>query len=603
MQTRPFLTLPLCLSLVLPAPGWSAAPASAFDSELAQAQAAAKQSFLSHKPGQPYADAAAKLPLPPDDAQKRLSVEALKTLLAGLRDVQEGCALPCRADADVAVYAGKISMLANEFGVVGASRSQAQANYMPGDVPRKKTGRTVQSEAARALEAEVISRMLSNPVLPLNMREGLNQKALGIASALGRTAELKMDSDGLVTVAPGVRRALTADELKQLNAIPGAQASYLRKLVMEPPSLTPEQKQKLVIDQAGDEYRKNPGTVGEAYNFWDREAKDKNSGWLWRTYSKVNKGLLTFSGLRDVEESAARLGWVWDNADVGKGQKVWMGAKLGGNMALSTMTFLPVASMAGSLGKTKHLYTVSKGGAPLAQLGRAVPGAVGYMDDATRGLQAVVTKALPQGKKVAAEKLPGLVDDLGRYANQYGLKVKVGGVVGESTAKGGTIVASLKTGAHHEVAHLFQQVQTRALMLEREAARLGKTVDTLSDAQRLAAYGKAEIFEAASYAQHEMQALRATGFMGRAGSKYTGMLLQNADDINRAVQGGTVLGGTYTWGQRAYGASAQLLGHSQFQIGANLSPIVAGVFQVQKDKLPSPVSDTDFAPQRPKTAP
>ncbi|MDD5629754.1 MAG: hypothetical protein PHU21_11860, partial [Elusimicrobia bacterium] len=77
MNPRSLLAASLCACLILPAPGWSAQQSPPnFDTALAQAKAAARQSFQSHRPGRPYADAVVKLPVAPEDAQKKLNLEA-----------------------------------------------------------------------------------------------------------------------------------------------------------------------------------------------------------------------------------------------------------------------------------------------------------------------------------------------------------------------------------------------------------------------------------------------------------------------------------------------------------------------------------------------
>jgi len=80
-----------------------------------------------------------------------------------------------------------------------------------------------------------------------------------------------------------------------------------------------------------------------------------------------------------------------------------------------------------------------------------------------------------------------------------------------------------------------------------------------------------------------MQAFRATGFMGMGRPDYANQLLKNSTELYRALKTGTVLRGQFSVGQQIYGAAGQVLGHSQFQIGSNLAPIVAWTLKPQKE--------------------
>jgi len=313
---------------------------------------------------------------------------------------------------------------------------------------------------------------------------------------------------------------------------------------------------------------------------------DKGEGrwWITRMYAKANKGLLGLSGLKDVEESAGRLGYIWDNKDVGRWQRLKMGANLLGNSALSALNFMPAASMAGSMAKGgKTAYTVSKGGTLIKGMEAASPSAARSMEATARGLERTIQAALPAGRKATAQELRTLVSEANGLLSKHGVLIKEGGTIGESAAKGGVVQVSLKAGAQHEVVHALQSAQTRALLLDQHAAGLGKSVSALTGAERAAAFQKAELFEAASYAQHEMQAFRATGFMGMGRPDYAAQLLKDSAELSRALKTGTVLRGEFSVGQQIYGASAQVLGHSQFQIGSNLAPLVSWSLRQQKD--------------------
>ena len=327
---------------------------------------------------------------------------------------------------------------------------------------------------------------------------------------------------------------------------------------------------------------KNPGMVGEAYDYWDRAAKDPNSSRLWRDYAKLNKGLLAFSGLKSVEESSARLGYVWNNADVSRGEKFWLGTKLAGNAALTAVSFLPAASLAKSVRAGEGFYWIGKGGA-------AIPGAVRaaspQADAAARALTATIAQALPPGAKIGAPQLRALIGTLNRKTARYGVEIVEGGTAGESVAKGGTIYASLAVGAQHETVHAVQQVYTRVMALEQVAAQSGVAVESLTAAQRAEAFADAEKWETASYAQLESQAYRATGFMGmNGGTQYAEQLLLAGQEVSTGMKNGAVLDGSFGLGARLYGRATQALGHSQAQIGMGTGSIFAGTMNA----LPAP---------------
>ena len=228
---------------------------------------------------------------------------------------------------------------------------------------------------------------------------------------------------------------------------------------------------------------------------------------------------------------------------------------------------------------------MSKSGTLIKGLEAATPAAAESMQATTRGIQRTIQAALPAGRKATVQELRSLASETNGLLAEHGVLIKEGGTLGESVAKGGVVQVSLKAGAQHEVVHALQSAQTQALLLDQQAVQLGKTVGSLTQAERAAAFQKAELFEAASYAQHEMQAFRATGFMGMGRPDYAGQLLKNSTELYGALKTGTVLRGEFSVGQQIYGAAAQVLGHSQFQIGSNLAPVVAWSLNRQKGPL------------------
>jgi hypothetical protein len=548
-----------------------AAPAGAAE----EAVAKARKSFAAQKSGEPTLDAVAKIPLAsgpesPTVASARLAIDAAK-------DVQLGCAPPCSSPADVQVYSGKVELVARRLGMKDAEVDAALKNYIPDGKPRLRgAGDGKKDAAGQALEAEVVARLLADQRLAPQIRAQLNGKALSMAAALGRTNELKADANGVVTFPDGQRARMTPDQLARLNAIPQAQARVLRDLATNPPPspLTAQQKQDKALAEADAEIKKDPGTIGQAYNYWDQEAKDPNSGWLWRNYSKLNKGLLTFSGLKSVEESSARLGYVWDNPDVSKGEKFWLGTKLAGNAALTALTFLPAASFAKSLQAGEGFYWIGSAGAAVPGVVRAsAPEAA----EASRTLTTAIAESLPQGAKVGTPELKTMIGALNQKAARYGVEIVEGGTTGESVAQGGKIFVSLKVGAQHESVHVVQQVYTRVMALEQVAAESHTTVEALTAAQRAQAFANAAKWETASYAQLESQAYRATGFMGASGGTgYAKQVLLTGQEVTAGMKNGAVLDGSFGVGARIYGRATQVLGHSQAQIGTGIGSMFTG---------------------------
>lgn len=537
-----------------------------------------RAAFLSHQQGQPTLDQAVQV-APPADKSKAAAYQTMQNAIEAAKDVELGCQAPCADLASLQVYSGKVELTARRLGLPENEVQQALNHYIPNHKPRLRGAASTLTPAGQAMEAEVVARMLAEGRLSPKLRGALQQKALAMAAALGRTQVLKADADGVVTMPDGQRARMTAAQLAKLNAIPQTQARILRELATKapPPPPTKQQLQDEALAEAEREIQAHPGTVGDAYNYWKREAADPNSGWAWRAYAKTNMGLLTFSGLKSVEESAGRLGYVWDNPNVSKGEKFWLGTKLAGNAALSAVSFLPAASFAKSLQAGEGFYWIGKAGA-------AVPGAVRVAApeaaEASRGLTTVIAETLPKGVKAGKDELRTMLTALDEKAAKYGVRVIEGGTAGESTAVGGDVFVSLKAGAQHESVHAVQQVYSRVIALEQMAARSGTSVEALTAAQRAEAFANAARWETASYAQLESQAYRATGFMGSSGgANYTEQLLLTGREVTQGMTNGTVLKGEFGLGARFYGRLTQVLGHSQAQIATGMGSITSGVIQ------------------------
>lgn len=157
---------------------------------LVKAQAAVVASFLTHQPGQSYADASVDLPSAPASFQ---------AVLSGIRDVQEGCALPCTSDADIAAYGARIDSLAGELGL-SADVAALHRNYMPGGVPRKKTPGQPDPSA--------VSRMLHRKALAPKASDGISARAQAMATSLAGNKDFQ--TDGAVSASDPTGRAPAA---------------------------------------------------------------------------------------------------------------------------------------------------------------------------------------------------------------------------------------------------------------------------------------------------------------------------------------------------------------------------------------------------------
>lgn len=578
---------PAALALLILAFSASAQPvapnATQFEAALTAAQTSARTLFLSHAPGSPYLDTAVRLPEAVND-ETTAKRENLKVLLEQGRDIQEGCALPCTNPAEIQVYAGKLDLIGQRLGVSAADLPKIRAHYIPEGRPRLKRsglgGGIGRNPSADALDAEVTARLLQTQQLAPQVRAELQRKALAMADALGRTPTLSADSNGVVTFSDGSKRMLTAQQLTELNRIPQSQAQYLRGLagMRAPPS--PGERQAQILAEADRAVEEGGGVIGDTHKYWGQVASNPSNNVLLRGYARFNQGLLTLSGLKAVEESAGRLGYVIDNPEVSMGQKLWMGTKLVGNMALSGVSFLPAASFAKSVQAGEGFYWIGRGGTAVAGMSRAGTEVAQTMTATSRTLATTVAETLPTGAQVGTTQLRTMFQGLNSVGSRYGVTVVEGGVVGESVSKGGQILVNLGVGARHESVHVVQQVYSRVLAVEQVAAKYGTTVEGLTSVQRAEAFANAARWEAASYAQLESQAFRGTGFMGMGGgSGYTQQLLLTGQEVTTGMKNGAVLDGAFGLGPRIYGRLTQMLGHSQLQIGRGTRAAASGMVQ------------------------
>jgi hypothetical protein len=187
-MTRPWLAaLSLSVSLLAQA----AAQSGATD--------ASHEAFLRHQPGQPT-----------------ISGETFRTA----REVQEGCELPCLSSDETSAYLKKIETAAAQLGLSASETAQAEENYAPHGVPRKK-GSPAARGAAAAAEAKL------HP--GLNAR--LDARTRELAASLGSSRFLAAEdvSGRAVPAQPGINPSAPA---------PGARAKDVK---VPAPALDPGQ--------------------------------------------------------------------------------------------------------------------------------------------------------------------------------------------------------------------------------------------------------------------------------------------------------------------------------------------------------------------------
>ncbi|MBI4679296.1 MAG: hypothetical protein HY748_17110 [Elusimicrobia bacterium] len=143
-----------------------------------------QRSFRTHQVGAPFLDGEAAGLEKSLCASRPESCEGLARTLARARDVQEGCDLPCDSAAETALYRRKIGLVCEDLGMQAAACDEARDNYFPGGAPRRKA----------------LAGLLGNPRLDPRLRADLADKALRLARALGRSAQVAADGAASVGV-------------------------------------------------------------------------------------------------------------------------------------------------------------------------------------------------------------------------------------------------------------------------------------------------------------------------------------------------------------------------------------------------------------------
>lgn len=314
------------------------------------------------------------------------------------------------------------------------------------------------------------------------------------------------------------------------------------------------------------------GAISQAREYWQDVATDgAKEGGAWGTTKHVSgavaEGLLELSGLGNVENGATKL--AKDLKEGAPEEEVNKDLKsLGIDTALAALTFVPALNGVKAMGKGEGLYRTAAAGSEIA--GMAVTDAK-LAGTVSQKLTAAISETMPAGEKLSKASIQNFVGRMEQIGSEYGIKLKQGGIVGESNGTIDAIEYSTKAGGKHEVVHAMQQLQSRAVALEGHAAKLGKSVDELTQVDRADAF-KAVVkpFEDVAYNQHEMFAGAAHSW-GRTATNYADILKSNVSSFDKALSSGTVPDAGVKLSSKLYGELPNLLGRSQLAIGKNLS--------------------------------
>ncbi|MHC9542357.1 MAG: hypothetical protein AB9903_22840 [Vulcanimicrobiota bacterium] len=336
------------------------------------------------------------------------------------------------------------------------------------------------------------------------------------------------------------------------------------------------------------------GVVHDAYDYWNQLDKSKDtsmqgdwkskcSGGIVKGGSKLMKGLISISGLREVEDSSGKLGY-----DVGRGAPRETILKDSGKALFDTgmaaVTFIPAGKVLAGLSKGKKLYTTAKGGTAITSM--ALNAGKSASKPVAQELTAAISKTIPEGGKVTAEHSKALLGELTEIGKKYRINIKEGGMLGQSTGSIDNIAVNTKVGGPHEIGHVVQQLQTRATALEAQAQKLGKPVNQLSQAERKDAFEKfVKPFEEAAYNQHEMYALDATTRTGAARSTYGESLKKGVAHFEEALSSGKVPVAEVSTTANVLGRTPNVLGRSIGESGLHAGYIGAGSVNYTRDEL------------------
>ncbi|MBI5596303.1 MAG: hypothetical protein HY928_09480 [Elusimicrobia bacterium] len=522
-------------------------------------------------------------------------LEAVRDFLKGAADASEVQKGKQDGETDRA-YERRLLDACSGLKMNGQQFAKARGVYLqPAGAPGARPGTAPKTPQELAAEQAAVERMLANPSLPAGRREALSQRMAAIRRQLEAgpaDGQVMLASAGGWGAGSG---PMSREELRRLNAVPAASgprslrtgaipapAPGLREQLRDVSArharllATQQKKEGAVLSEFEEEYKRDPGTVGQAVQFWDEcAARNSRSGSTAASWGcGAMSGLLRFSGLAGVEKNAAKLGYTIDNRDVSRGTKLKTGGALALDSGMTVLTFLPVAGGVSRLAQGEKVISFGP------RAGSAIAGFTAVSDDAARAVSGEITTAIRTATKAGGtkpEQARAVLAGLRETGKKYGIQVAEDrSLLGMGMSSGGpaSLVTNTRVGAAHEVTHAVQQLQLRAGLVRDFMARNGIAGRALNPAEMKEALRGVEAFERAIPAFEQGAAIAARS------QSYTAGLLTNVSAFEKGLMTGRVPAfapaevGLMT---NLYSRANYVLGFTQTQGFVNTGAMVIGV--------------------------
>ncbi|MBI2361945.1 MAG: hypothetical protein HYV15_00975 [Elusimicrobia bacterium] len=519
-------------------------------------------------------------------------LEAVRDFLQGAAAASEVQKGKQDGEADRA-YEARLLAACSGLKMNGQQFAKARGVYLsPAGLPGARPGTAPKTPQELAAEQAAVERMLANPSLPAGRREALSRRMAAIARQLEAGPA---DGQVLLASAGGWGAGsgpMSREELRRLNAVPAASGPRsLRTGAIPAPGLreqlrsvearhaallaTQQKKEGAVLAEFEAEYKRDPGTVGQAVQFWDdcaaRNARSGSTAASWGCGAM--SGLLRFSGLAGVEKNAAKLGYTIDNRDVSRGTKLKTGGALALDSGMTVLTFLPVAGGVSRLAQGEKLISFGP------RAGSAIAGFTAVSDDAARAVSGEITTAIRTATRAGGtkpEQARAVLAGLRETGKKYGITVAEDrSLLGMGMSSGGpaSLVTNTRVGAAHEVTHAVQQLQLRAGLVRDYMARKGIAGRLLNPGEMKEALRGVEAFERAIPAFEQGAAIAARS------QSYTAGLLTNVSAFEKGLMTGRVpafAAGEVGLMTNLYSRANYVLGFTQTQGFVNTGAMVIG---------------------------
>lgn len=208
--------------------------------------------------------------------------------------------------------------------------------------------------------------------------------------------------------------------------------------------------------------------------YWDELKKEgKQEGGAVGKAKELSAGLmngfLDLSNIGNVEDGGKKVAKdLNDGVPIDKLKSD--SASLAFDTALAGMTVIPGVTGLKGMIEGGNLFKTARAGAEITGMAASEARAAGNV--AGKLMEASAESLPAAGEKISKATIEKFVGKLQDVAKQYGIELKEGGMIGESKGGMNAIEYSSKAGGPHEVAHLAQQLQTRATALETTASQL-----------------------------------------------------------------------------------------------------------------------------------